>query len=101
MRLIELYIFRRMLRAFFLTLLVLSATVWLSQALRQFDPVANMGQTILTFVEVSILTAGVPSVQQQMLMGVQPAAAADPVKSLGRRREALAERIEVEDKTFP
>ena len=55
MLLIENYIFRRMLRAFFLTLLVLSATVWLSQALRQFDVVANMGQTVLTFVEVSIL----------------------------------------------
>ncbi|MBN8996059.1 MAG: LPS export ABC transporter permease LptF [Rhizobiales bacterium] len=55
MLLIENYIFRRMLRAFFLTLLVLSATVWLSQALRQFDLVANMGQTVLTFVEVSIL----------------------------------------------
>jgi lipopolysaccharide export system permease protein len=55
MRLIELYIFKRMVRAFFLTLLVLSSTVWLSQALRQFDLVSNMGQTIITFFEVTLL----------------------------------------------
>lgn len=55
MRLIEFYIFKRMLRAFFLTLLVLSSTVWLSQALRQFDLVADMGQSVLTFLQVTTL----------------------------------------------
>src|SRR5258708_7375448 len=40
MRLIESYIFPRMLRAFVLTLVVLAATVWLSQALREFDLVS-------------------------------------------------------------
>ncbi len=55
MRLIELYIFKRMLRAFALSLIVLSATVWLSQALRQFDLVSNMGQTIGTFLQVTLL----------------------------------------------
>jgi lipopolysaccharide export system permease protein len=55
MRLIEFYIFKRMLRAFFLTLLVLSSTVWLSQALRQFDLVADMGQSVLTFLQVTAL----------------------------------------------
>jgi lipopolysaccharide export system permease protein len=55
MRLIEFYIFKRMLRAFFLTLLVLSSTVWLSQALRQFDLVADMGQSVFTFLQVTML----------------------------------------------
>jgi lipopolysaccharide export system permease protein len=55
MRLIEFYIFKRMLRAFFLTLLVLSSTVWLSQALHQFDLVADMGQSVLTFLQVTAL----------------------------------------------
>lgn len=55
MRLIEFYIFKRMLRAFFLTLLVLSSTVWLSQALRQFDLVADMGQSVFTFLQVTAL----------------------------------------------
>jgi lipopolysaccharide export system permease protein len=55
MRLIESYIFEKMLRAFLLTLVVLAATVWLSQALREFDLVSNMGQTILTFLQVTLL----------------------------------------------
>src|SRR5438132_8090819 len=55
MRLIESYIFARMLRAFVLTLVVLSATVWLSQALREFDLVSAMGQTIATFFQITLL----------------------------------------------
>jgi lipopolysaccharide export system permease protein len=55
MRLIESYIFTRMLRAFVLTLVVLSATVWLSQALREFDLVSAMGQTIVTFLQITLL----------------------------------------------
>jgi lipopolysaccharide export system permease protein len=68
MRLIEFYIFKRMVRAFFLTLLVLSSTVWLSQALRQFDLVSNMGQSIFTFLQVTVLL--VPA----LTTGVSPAA---------------------------
>ena len=55
MKLIELYIFRRMGRAFLLALVTLSATVWLTQALRQFDLVSDMGQTVVTFFEVTLL----------------------------------------------
>jgi lipopolysaccharide export system permease protein len=44
-----------MLRAFALTLLVLSATVWLSQALREFDLVSAMGQTMTTFLQITLL----------------------------------------------
>jgi lipopolysaccharide export system permease protein len=55
MRLIESYIFTRMLRAFVLTLVVLAATVWLSQALREFDLVSAMGQTMATFLQITLL----------------------------------------------
>jgi lipopolysaccharide export system permease protein len=55
MRLIESYIFTRMLRAFALTLVVLAATVWLSQALREFDLVSAMGQTVATFLQITLL----------------------------------------------
>src|SRR6202521_2617873 len=55
MRLIESYIFSRMLRAFVLTLVVLAATVWLSQALREFDLVSAMGQTLTTFLQITLL----------------------------------------------
>ncbi len=55
MRLIESYIFNRMLRAFVLTLVVLAATVWLSQALREFDLVSAMGQTMATFLQITLL----------------------------------------------
>lgn len=55
MKLIENYIFRRALRAFLLTLGVLSATVWISQALREFDLVTAKGQTLITFFQVTLL----------------------------------------------
>jgi len=55
LKLIESYIFRKMASAFLLTLVTLAATVWLSQALRQFDLVSAMGQTVLTFLEVTLL----------------------------------------------
>ena len=44
-----------MLSAFLLTLVALSATVWLTQALRQFDLVSAMGQTIVTFFQITLL----------------------------------------------
>src|SRR5690554_530463 len=55
MKLIERYIFRRTLAGLLVTLSALSATVWLSQALRQFDLVTARGQTLLTFFNVAVL----------------------------------------------
>ncbi len=55
MKLIERYIFAKLVRAFVLSLVALTATVWLTQALRQFDLVSAMGQTIITFFQVTLL----------------------------------------------
>ena len=55
MKLIERYIFAKLVRAFFLSLVALTATVWLTQALRQFDLVSAMGQTLITFFQVTLL----------------------------------------------
>ena len=55
MKLIERYIFQKILRAFLLSLAALTTTVWLTQALRQFDLVAAQGQSLLTFFEVTLL----------------------------------------------
>jgi lipopolysaccharide export system permease protein len=55
MYLLERYIFRRAFASFVLTLAALSATVWLSQALRQFDLVTARGQTLLTFLHLTLL----------------------------------------------
>lgn len=54
MRQIERYIFVRIANATALGFLALGAMVWLSQALRQFDLVASKGQSIWTFVTVSV-----------------------------------------------
>jgi len=59
LRQIERYIFVRIVNATALGFLALGAMVWLSQALRQFDLVASKGQSIWTFVTVSV--AMVPS----------------------------------------
>lgn len=55
MKLIERYIFQKIVRAFLLSLAALTTTVWLTQALRQFDLVAAQGQSLLTFFEVTLL----------------------------------------------
>ncbi len=55
MKLIERYIFRKILGATTLTFVALGTMVWLSQALRQFDLVTANGQTLWTFVYVSAL----------------------------------------------
>ena len=55
MKIIERYIFSKVGWGFVLTLVTLSATVWLTQALRQFDLVSAMGQTLGTFFEVTLL----------------------------------------------
>jgi lipopolysaccharide export system permease protein len=55
MKLIESYIFRRMLNAFLLTLVTLSTTVWMTQALRAFDLVTGQGQSVGTFFRITVL----------------------------------------------
>lgn len=55
MKLIERYIFGKLIRAFFLSLAALTVTVWLTQALRQFDLVSALGQTLFTFIQMSLL----------------------------------------------
>lgn len=55
MKLIEYYIFKRILSAFVLILLTLSTTVWMTQALRAFDLVTGQGQSIGTFFRITVL----------------------------------------------
>lgn len=55
MKLIENYIFKRMFGAFILTLVTLSTTVWMTQALRAFDLVTGQGQSIGTFFRITVL----------------------------------------------
>ncbi len=52
---IERYIFERIVRAFFMGFAALTVTVWLTQALRQFDLVSAMGQTVVTFFKITLL----------------------------------------------
>ncbi len=54
MKLIERYIFRRMASALALIFLALGMMVWLAQALRQFNLVTNNGQSLWTFLHVSL-----------------------------------------------
>ena len=55
MKLIENYIFKRMFNAFLLTLVTLSTTVWMTQALRAFDLVTGQGQSVGTFFRITVL----------------------------------------------
>lgn len=55
MRLIQLYIFRRVTTGFLAVMLVLTAVVWTTQALRQLDVVTSKGQTIGLFLELTLL----------------------------------------------
>lgn len=52
---IETYILQKVGRAFFMIFAALTVTVWLTQALRQFDLVSAMGQTIVTFFKITLL----------------------------------------------
>lgn len=52
---IERYIFAKVARAFLMAFAALTMTVWLTQALRQFDLVSAMGQTIVTFFKITLL----------------------------------------------
>lgn len=53
---IERYIFRTASLAFLAGLLALTAVVWITQALRQFDLLTSKGQTILVFLTMTGLT---------------------------------------------
>jgi lipopolysaccharide export system permease protein len=53
MRLIERYIFGRMLGAAALCFLALATMLWMALALRQFELVTNQGQSLWTFLNVS------------------------------------------------
>ena len=55
MKLIGRYIFRRMAATLLMTLLALSAMVWLSLALRDFNLITDQGQTIAVFLDVTLL----------------------------------------------
>ncbi|MDB5570356.1 MAG: permease [Hyphomicrobiales bacterium] len=56
MGILERYIFRTGLLAFVASLFVLTAIVWVSQALREVDLMTGKGQTILLFLSVTGLT---------------------------------------------
>lgn len=49
------YIFRSTLGAFILVLVSLTATIWITQALRDVDLMTNRGQTILIFLGITSL----------------------------------------------
>src|SRR3984957_14162945 len=53
---IERYIFRTACLAFLAGLFALTAVVWITQALRQFDLLTSKGQTILVFLTMTGLT---------------------------------------------
>ena len=55
MKLLERYIFKRMINAFILSLVTLSMTVWMTQALRAFDLVTGQGQSVGTFFRITVL----------------------------------------------
>ena len=55
MKLIERYIFRRMASALVLIFLALGMMVWLALGVRQFNLVTASGQSVWTFLHVSLL----------------------------------------------
>ncbi len=55
MSLMERYIFRRVTSAFFLSLAVLTGTLWTTQVLKQLDVVTAKGQTIWVFLFMTIM----------------------------------------------
>jgi len=56
MSIIDRYIFRNGFAAFAASLVVLTAVVWVSQALREVDLMTGKGQTLLLFLRVTGLT---------------------------------------------
>jgi lipopolysaccharide export system permease protein len=56
MNLLDRYVFKTVFAAFLATLFGLTAVIWLTQALREFDLLTAKGQTILIFLAVTGLT---------------------------------------------
>ncbi|MFK8251703.1 LPS export ABC transporter permease LptF [Ancylobacter terrae] len=68
MRRLDRYLFRSAGTAFIGTLLVLSAMIWVTQALRELDIMTAQGQTILAFAYITSLTMPV------LILALAPAA---------------------------
>ncbi len=56
MNLLERYIFRTAATAFALCLSALTGVIWISSAIREMDLVSGKGQTLLVFLQVTLLT---------------------------------------------
>lgn len=56
MPIVERYIFRTGLIAFLAGLFILTATIWVTQALREVDLLTSKGQTLLIFFHLTLLT---------------------------------------------
>ena len=50
---IERYLFRTAATAFLVVLTILTAVIWITQALRQLDLMTDKGQTILVFLTIT------------------------------------------------
>ena len=59
MNLVETYVYRTTRTAFLAALGVLTAVIWITQALRQFDLLTTKGQSLITFLAVTAL--GIPA----------------------------------------
>ncbi|QFR31986.1 LPS export ABC transporter permease LptF [Ancylobacter sp. TS-1] len=62
------YVFRSAVTAFLGTLLVLTAMIWVTQALRELDIMTSQGQTIIAFIVITSLA--LPA----LILGLAPAA---------------------------
>ena len=60
MRVIDRYVFRQVTTSFLACLLILTALIWLTQALRDFDILTAQGQTLLIFLIMTSLGDPVP-----------------------------------------
>lgn len=68
MSLVEAYILRIVRSAFLVSLCVLTAVIWITQALREFDLLTTKGQSVIVFLGVTAL--GIPS----LVMVIAPVA---------------------------
>ena len=59
MKLVEAYVFRILRSSFLVSLGVLTAVIWITQALREFDLLTTKGQSLIVFLGVTAL--GIPS----------------------------------------
>ena len=56
MTLVEAYVFRIVRSAFLVSLGVLTAVIWITQALREFDLLTTKGQSLVVFLGVTVLS---------------------------------------------